>query len=118
MSYLDKIDPKTLPQHVGIIMDGNGRWASERHMPRINGHRSAVKAVQASVEAAAELELKVLTLFAFSTENWSRPLTEVKTLFSLLKKFLQKEKERIIRNSYNILVERFGNFSGLNIKFS
>ena len=55
MSNLDKIDPKALPQHVGIIMDGNGRWAAERHMPRIHGHRSAVKAVRASVETAAEL---------------------------------------------------------------
>ncbi len=65
MSFLDKIDQRALPKHVGIIMDGNGRWAAERHMPRIEGHRSAVKAVRESVEAAAVLGLNVLTLFAF-----------------------------------------------------
>ena len=89
MSYLDKIDPKALPQHVGIIMDGNGRWAAERHMPRINGHRSAVKAVHACVEAAAELGLNVLTLFAFSTENWQRPNNEVSALMELFYEFLE-----------------------------
>ena len=90
MSYLDKIDPKALPQHVGIIMDGNGRWAAERHMPRIHGHRSAVKAVRASVETAAELGLNVLTLFAFSTENWQRPNKEVSALMELFYEFLEK----------------------------
>ena len=77
MSFLEKIDPKSLPQHVGIIMDGNGRWAAERNMPRIHGHRSAVNAVRASVEAAAEIGFNVLTLFAFSTENWRRPRKEI-----------------------------------------
>ena len=89
MSYLNKIDPKALPQHVGIIMDGNGRWAAARHMPRIHGHRSAVNAVRASVETAAELGLNVLTLFAFSTENWQRSNKEVSDLMELFYEFLE-----------------------------
>ncbi|SVB79921.1 uncharacterized protein METZ01_LOCUS232775, partial [marine metagenome] len=66
-----------MPKHVGIIMDGNGRWATERLYPRVYGHRNAVKAVRATGEAAVELELEVLTLYAFSTENWQRPAQEV-----------------------------------------
>ena len=99
MSNLDKIDPKALPQHVGIIMDGNGRWAAERHMPRIHGHRSAVKAVRASVETAAELGLNVLTLFAFSTENWQRPKKEVSALMELFYEFLEKELHTMLENN-------------------
>ena len=99
MSNLDKIDPKALPQHVGIIMDGNGRWAAERHMPRIHGHRSAVKAVRASVETAAELGLNVLTLFAFSTENWQRPNKEVSALMELFYEFLEKELHTMLENN-------------------
>ena len=96
MSYLDKIDPKALPQHVGIIMDGNGRWAAERHMPRIHGHRSAVKAVRASVETAAELGLNVLTLFAFSTENWQRPKKEVSALMKLFyEQWIRNGRDRV-----------------------
>ena len=99
MSYSDKIDPNALPQHVGIIMDGNGRWAAERNMPRIHGHRSAVNAVRASVEAAAELRLNVLTLFAFSTENWLRPKKEVTALMELFYEFLEKELHTILENN-------------------
>ena len=91
MNNLDKIDLKALPQHVGIIMDGNGRWAAEGHMPRIHGHRCAVEAVRASGETAAELGLNVLTLFAFSTENWQRPKKEVSALMDLFYEFLEKE---------------------------
>jgi undecaprenyl diphosphate synthase len=99
MSYLDKIDPKTLPRHVGIIMDGNGRWAAERNMPRIHGHRNAVNAVRASVEAAAELGLNVLTLFAFSTENWQRPKKEISALMELFYEFLEKELHTMLENN-------------------
>ena len=99
MSNLDKIDPKALPQHVGIIMDGNGRWAAERQMPRIHGHRSAVNAVRASVETAAELGLNVLTLFAFSTENWQRPNKEVSALMELFYEFLEKELHTMLENN-------------------
>ena len=84
MSFLDKIDPKTLPRHVAIIMDGNGRWATRRHIPRLHGHRHAVKAVRACVEASAELGLQVLTLYAFSTENWQRPENEINFLFNYM----------------------------------
>ena len=99
MSFLDKIDPKVLPKHVGIIMDGNGRWAAERRMPRIHGHRNAVNAVRTSVEAAAELGLNVLTLFAFSTENWQRPKKEVSALMELFYEFLEKELHTMLENN-------------------
>ncbi len=79
-----------MPRHVGIIMDGNGRWATERLYPRVYGHRNAVKAVRATVEAAVELELEVLTLYAFSTENWQRPAQEVSTLMDLFGEYLEK----------------------------
>ncbi|MEC8625205.1 MAG: polyprenyl diphosphate synthase, partial [Bdellovibrionota bacterium] len=86
------------PNHVAIIMDGNGRWAQARSHSRVWGHVRGVRTVSKIVEEADDCGVKALTMYAFSTENWSRPLTEVRTLFSLLKKFLQKEKERIIRN--------------------
>ena len=89
MSILNKINQETLPQHVAIIMDGNGRWALQRCMTRMQGHRSAVKAVRACVEASAELELKTLTLYAFSTENWQRPRKEVSSLMNLFFEFLE-----------------------------
>ena len=85
-------------RHVAIIMDGNGRWAQARSHSRIWGHIRGVRTVSQIVEEADDCGVKALTMYAFSTENWSRPLAEVKTLFSLLKKFLRKEKERIIRN--------------------
>ena len=109
MNYLDKIDPKALPQHVGIIMDGNGRWAAERHMPRIHGHRSAVNAVRASVEAAAEMGLNVLTLFAFSTENWQRPNKEVSALMELFYEFLEKELHTMLENNvrFQLIGDRY-----------
>ncbi len=84
--------------HVAIIMDGNGRWAKERHRPRVWGHVRGASKVTPIVDAAVELGLKSLTLYAFSTENWSRPSNEIKTLFHLLKKYLLKEKEKIIKN--------------------
>ena len=91
MSIFNKINQEALPQHVAIIMDGNGRWALQRRMPRLQGHRSAVKAVRACVEASAELGLKTLTLYAFSTENWQRPRKEVSALMNLFFEFLEKE---------------------------
>ena len=89
-----------MPQHVGIIMDGNSRWAAERHMPRMHGHRSAVKAVRASVEAAAEMGLNVLTLFAFSTENWQRPKKEVSALMELFMNFWKKSFTQCLKIMY------------------
>ncbi len=82
---------ENLPAHVGIIMDGNGRWAKKRLLPRSLGHKAGAKAVQKAVEYAARVGLKCLTLYAFSSENWKRPAAEVKALMELLLKFLQKE---------------------------
>src|SRR6478672_12509270 len=75
-----------LPAHVAVIMDGNGRWAAQRHLPREEGHRAGIESVRAVVEGSARLGIKVLTLYAFSVENWKRPPTEVSTLMTLLKR--------------------------------
>jgi len=88
---LSEIDFSKIPAHVAIIMDGNGRWAKKKSLPRIFGHRQGVKTVKNIVKAADSLGIKVLTLYAFSTENWKRPAVEVKALFSLLVQFLKKE---------------------------
>jgi undecaprenyl diphosphate synthase len=91
-------------KHVAIIMDGNGRWANKRFRPRIWGHVRGSAVVSDIVKAADDIGLKALTLYAFSTENWSRPLEEVSTLFKLLKKFLIKEKNRILINNIKFKV--------------
>jgi undecaprenyl diphosphate synthase len=91
-------------KHVAIIMDGNGRWANKRFRPRIWGHVRGSGVVSDIVSAADDMGLKALTLYAFSTENWSRPLEEVSTLFKLLKKFLIKEKNRILINNIKFKV--------------
>lgn len=91
-------------KHVAIIMDGNGRWANKRMRPRIWGHVRGSGVVSEIVKAADDTGLKALTLYAFSTENWSRPIEEVSTLFKLLKKFLVKEKARILSNNIKFKV--------------
>ncbi|MBF0351031.1 MAG: isoprenyl transferase [SAR324 cluster bacterium] len=96
------IDKQLLPRHVGIIMDGNGRWAQQRIMPRFQGHRSAVKAVRVTVETSAEIGLKALTLYAFSTENWKRPQTEVSILMDLLAEYLEKELNTMLTNNIQL----------------
>jgi len=96
---LDQIDRSSLPAHIAIIMDGNGRWARRRGLPRVAGHRAGIRAVREVVEGAAELGIPVLTLYAFSVENWKRPRTEVKTLMQLLKEYLNKELENIHKNN-------------------
>ncbi len=93
-----RIDRARLPRHVAIIMDGNGRWAQARGLPRVEGHRAGVAAVRDTIEAAAELGLEVLTLYAFSIENWKRPRYEVWTLMNLLKEYLRKELDRLLAN--------------------
>ena len=103
-SNRELLDPSRMPRHVGIIMDGNGRWATERRYPRVYGHRNAVKAVRATVEAAVELELEVLTLYAFSTENWRRPAQEVSTLMDLFAEYLQKELKTMLDNNVRFQV--------------
>ena len=93
-----------LPVHVAVIMDGNGRWAAQRHLPRVEGHRAGIDAVRDSVESAARLGIKVLTLYAFSMENWKRPATEVGTLMQLLKRYLRSELETLLRNDIRFRV--------------
>lgn len=97
-SLQDQIDLERLPQHVAVIMDGNGRWAEQRLFPRFQGHRNAVRAVRATVEAAVELGLANLTLYAFSTENWSRPSGEVSALMELFAEFLVKELAMMLKH--------------------
>jgi undecaprenyl diphosphate synthase len=99
-----RLDLERLPRHVAIIMDGNGRWAKARSLPRAEGHRAGVAAVRDTVEAAAELELPVLTLYAFSTENWKRPRIEIWTLMNLLKEYLRKETENLVENDIRLNV--------------
>ncbi len=96
---VDRLAQESLPRHVAIIMDGNGRWARQRGLPRVEGHRAAIRAVRESVEAAARLELEALTLYAFSTENWKRPRWEVRTLMALLKEYLAKELRTLVDNN-------------------
>src|SRR5436189_2537718 len=98
-NLLRQIDRGALPAHIAIIMDGNGRWARRRGVPRVAGHRAGINAVREVVEGSAELGIQVLTLYAFSVENWKRPKAEVTTLMSLLKEFLNKELESIHRNN-------------------
>ncbi len=93
-----RIDMARLPRHIAVIMDGNGRWAQGRGLPRVEGHRAGVAAVRETVETAARLELEGLTLYAFSVENWKRPRFEVWTLMNLLKEYVRKEREALVDN--------------------
>jgi undecaprenyl diphosphate synthase len=93
-----------LPQHVAVIMDGNGRWAAQRHLPRVEGHRAGIESVRDVVESSARLGIRVLTLYAFSVENWKRPVAEVSTLMSLLKRYLRLELNTLLRNNIRFRV--------------
>jgi undecaprenyl diphosphate synthase len=103
-SLLRSIDFSRLPRHVAIIMDGNGRWAKLRHRRRVEGHRAGIASVRDVVETSARLGLQVLTLYAFSVENWKRPKTEVSTLMSLLKRYLRIELDTLLRNNIRLQV--------------
>ena len=96
---LERIDPQRLPRHVAIIMDGNGRWAEARKLPRVEGHRAGIRAVREAVETAARLGLEAITLYAFSTENWKRPRHEVATLMALLKEYIDRELDNLRSNN-------------------
>ena len=96
---LHQIDRNALPAHIAIIMDGNGRWARKRGLPRVAGHRAGIGAVREVVEGSAELGIPVLTLYAFSVENWKRPRAEVAMLMQLLKEYLNKEIDNIHKNN-------------------
>src|ERR1044072_9257368 len=93
-----------LPSHVAVIMDGNGRWAAQRHLPRVEGHRNGIDSVRAVVEGSARLGIKVLTLYAFSVENWKRPAAEVSTLMMLLKRYLRSELNTLLKNDIRFRV--------------
>jgi len=99
-----QINFEHLPSHIAIIMDGNGRWASRRHLPRVEGHRSGITAVRETVEASARLGIDVLTLYAFSLENWKRPEAEVTTLMALLKRYLRLELNTLLKNNIRFRV--------------
>lgn len=111
MDLKDQIDKKNLPQHIAVIMDGNGRWAQKKGNQRIFGHKNGVKAVRDTVEGAAELGINFLTLYAFSTENWNRPKQEVDALMSLLITSINSETDTLIKNNIRLLT--IGNIDGL-----
>jgi undecaprenyl diphosphate synthase len=99
-----QLNPEQLPAHVAIIMDGNGRWAAGRHLPRVEGHRAGIAGVREIVEASARLGIGALTLYVFSVENWKRPRAEVATLMMLLKRYLRQELGTLIDNNLRFLV--------------
>jgi undecaprenyl diphosphate synthase len=99
-----ELDTTKLPTHVAIIMDGNGRWAKKRLLNRINGHEKGSETVRTIVRTCREIGISYLTLYAFSTENWQRPKTEVKALMALLKKFLQSERKEMVENNIRLRV--------------
>jgi undecaprenyl diphosphate synthase len=101
---LDKLNVRLLPRHVAIIMDGNGRWAQQRRLPRVAGHRAGVKIARETIKTCARLKLQALTLYAFSLENWRRPQTETAFLMQLLRQYLKKELPVIHRNNIQLLV--------------
>ena len=109
MDLKSEIKPEKLPKHIAIIMDGNGRWAKQHGKPRVFGHRNGVKAVRETTEAAAELGVSYLTLYAFSTENWKRPKLEVGALMRLLVETLHKEINTLNKN--NIKLQAIGDIS-------
>jgi undecaprenyl diphosphate synthase len=108
------IDPVRVPGHIAIIMDGNGRWANRRSLPRIAGHRAGVNAVRETVESCARLGVGALTLYAFSTENWKRPRGEVDMLWRLLRIYLRRELGELQRN--NIRLQAIGRLESLPVK--
>lgn len=105
------INPEKIPRHIAIIMDGNGRWAKKKFMPRTMGHRAGMTSLKKVVMAASELKIPILTVFAFSTENWKRPEEEVSYLMNLLVEYLNKELEELHQN--NIKIQMLGNNQNL-----
>jgi undecaprenyl diphosphate synthase len=101
---LEKLDPRRLPNHVAVIMDGNGRWAERRHLPRVAGHRAGMKVVRQVIDSCARLHLPCLTLYAFSLENWRRPQAEVDFLMRLLREYLKRELPSIHKNNIRLLI--------------
>lgn len=114
MSIKDNLDKSNLPSHIAVIMDGNGRWAQKRGKMRLWGHRHGVESVRNTIEAAAEMEISFLTLYAFSSENWDRPQDEVSGLMDLLVEAIEKETPKLIKN--NIALTTIGDTSRFNAK--
>lgn len=114
MGFKDKINLEKLPQHVAIIMDGNGRWAKKQGKIRVIGHQYGVKTVREITEAAAEIGIKYLTLYAFSTENWNRPRIEISAIMELLVSTINKEKKTLMDN--NIRLQAIGDLKSLPSK--
>src|SRR5262245_27702486 len=108
---LRQLDQAKLPRHVAVIMDGNGRWARKRRLPRIAGHRAGIASVRELVETCARLEIPVLTVYAFSKENWKRPKAETDFLMDLLRDYMRKELDELKHN--NIRVQVVGRLSDL-----
>jgi undecaprenyl diphosphate synthase len=111
MSFKEQLDLNNLPNHVAIIMDGNGRWAKQRGKPRTFGHKKGVTSVREAAEAAAEIGIKYLTLYAFSTENWKRPKYEIDALMHLLLQSINKETRTLNKNK--IRLHAIGNLEAL-----
>ena len=112
-NLLIQIKKNPLPEHIAIIMDGNGRWASKRKFPRLRGHHAGAEAIRRTITASRELGLKNLTLYAFSTENWRRPQKEITGLFSLMTRFLKKETAMMLKN--DISLKTIGDISKIPI---
>ncbi|MBI5084617.1 MAG: isoprenyl transferase [Acidobacteria bacterium] len=111
-SLANSLDPSRLPAHIAVIMDGNGRWANNRSLPRVAGHRAGVEPVRTTVETCARLGVQCLTLYAFSVENWKRPRTEVETLWRLLRHYLRRELSHLMDN--NIRMRAIGRVDELS----
>ncbi len=105
------LNPTRMPRHIAVLMDGNGRWARQRRLPRIAGHKSGVDSVREIVETCARLDVEALTLYAFSTENWKRPGLEVEALFRLLRLYLRSENTTLRKN--NVRLSAIGRIAGL-----
>jgi undecaprenyl diphosphate synthase len=101
--FANQIDPQRLPSHVAIIMDGNGRWARQRNYPRILGHRAGISSVKTIAESAAQIGIQVLTLYAFSVDNWKRPRNEIEGLWRLLRFYLRRELANLMKNDIQLV---------------
>ncbi|WP_342227046.1 isoprenyl transferase [Rickettsiella endosymbiont of Rhagonycha lignosa] len=112
MSIPDNVHALKRPRHIAIIMDGNGRWAKRRHLPRMLGHQEGVKAVRRVIKLCGEMKIEVLTLFAFSSENWQRPEQEVNYLMTLFLNTLKNEIDKLTKN--NVQLRMVGNLEGFN----
>lgn len=111
MQYYDKIDKERLPRHIAVIMDGNGRWAKKRFLPRTFGHKAGVETIREIVKECSHLGIEYLTLYAFSTENWKRPPEEVRALMNLLVEYLRKEVQELHEN--NVRIKMIGDINAL-----